>query len=330
MEIIQELKIIWEYLRKYKKTVIKLAILAMASSLITAIIPYIYGKLVDMVSLQPVELSFIFILLALWAIMSIVSAFLNRTVKQRGSFLGTDISNDLICQSSEHIIALSLKFHKEKSIGSIFSKIERSASRIRMIISVIVFWTIPQFFTVFTGIIILCFIEWRLGLGTIFLLLGYVYITLNKTALIIKSQKKLNQTFEQASGNLYDGFLNVQTIKSCSAENFQKQKIRKNYCQKLGNAFKNYYRLWNSLSFSQSVFFALGNIGIFGLALFLLLKNMITPGKLIMFLGYVNIIKNPLFNLAWQWEEFRSGMTIIKRLRELLKIKQENYNQKGF
>ncbi|MGB2762007.1 MAG: ABC transporter ATP-binding protein [Minisyncoccales bacterium] len=329
MEIIQEFKIIWEYLRKYKKEVRKLAVLAVISSTITAFVPYIYGRLVDAVSVEVFSLDFVFVLLGIWVLMSIIAAFFTRTVNQGGSFLSIDASNDLVCESAGHIIELPLKFHKEKSIGSIFSKIERSSSRIRMIINSIVFWSLPQFLTVFVGIAILFFVEWRLGLGISFLFFGFITITLYKTRPIIEVQKKINKTAEDVSGNLYDAFLNIQTIKSCAVESFQRQRTQKDYHQKLGPVFKDYFRLWNSLSLWQNIFFSLGFIGIFGLSLLLLMENMITVGKLIMFLGYLNILRRPLHNLAWQWEEFRVGITTIKRVKELLSIKPENYNSEG-
>jgi subfamily B ATP-binding cassette protein MsbA len=329
MEAIGEFKIIWGYLRKYKKEVQKLAVFAVSSSAITAVIPYIYGRLVDLVSIQVYELNFIFALLGIWLLMSIVSSLFTKIVDQRGSFLGADISNDLVCETAEHIIALPMRFHKEKSIGNIFSKIERSASNLRRLTHQIVFWSLPKFLTVFMGLTILFLVEWRLALSAILLFLGYIAITLYKTNPIIATQKKLNQISEEVAGNLYDGFLNIQTIKSCAAEDFQKTKTEKDYHQKLSNVYKDYFRLWASLSFWQNIFFSLGFLGIFSLSLFLLRDNLITPGKLIMFLGYLNILYTPLSHLAGQWEHFKTGITTIKRVRELVAIKPENYNPKG-
>ena len=149
MEIIQEFKIIWEYLRKYKKKVYRLAIFAVAASSLTAIIPYIYGKLVDLVSIQSTDITFIFALLGIWLLMDIVSNILSRFVRLNGNFLSVDSANDLIYESSNHIINLPLKFHKEKSIGAIFSKIERAAIHLRNIIGNVVFWILPELLTVF-------------------------------------------------------------------------------------------------------------------------------------------------------------------------------------
>ncbi|MCK4520410.1 ABC transporter ATP-binding protein [Candidatus Parcubacteria bacterium] len=329
MEIIQEFKIIWEYLRKYKKEVRRLAVLAIITSSITAVIPYIYGRLVDLVSIQTTELSFIFALLGIWLLMSIVTALFNRFVRLRGNFLATDAYNNLMCESSNHVMELPLKFHTEKKIGAIFSKIERAAMYLQTIISNVIFWIFPEFLTVSTGILILFFIEWKLAIGIIFLCLGFILITLYKTTPIIESQKKLNKTSEMVSGNLYDAFLNIQTIKSCAGENFQRQRTNKDYNQTLGPDFKDFFRAWSSLSLWQNFFFSLGFISVFGFALLLLRENLITPGKLVMCLGYLTILRHPLMNLAWLWQDFRTGITTIKRVRKLLEIKPENYNPDG-
>ena len=329
MEIIQEFKIIWEYLRKYKKKVWRLAILAVVASSLTAIIPYIYGRLVDLVSIQSTDITFIFALLGIWLLMDIVSNLLSRFVRLNGNFLSVDSANDLIYESSNHILSLPLKFHKENKIGAIFSKIERAAIYLRNIIGNVVFWILPEFLTIFFGIIILFFIEWKLAVGMIFLCLVFILVSLYKTISIIKNQKKLNEISEIATGNLYDAFLNIQTIKSCAIENFQKQRTKKDFYQKLGSVYKDFFRSWTSLVLWQNFFFSLGFVSIFGFALLLLRDGSITTGKLVMFFGYLFILKHPLMNLAWLWEEFRVGITTIKRVRELLKIQPENYNPKG-
>lgn len=328
MNTIDEFKIIWEYLKPHKKQVKKLAVLAMISSLFTAIVPYIYGKLVDATSIEAFSMNFILSLLGIWLLMNIISAFFIKIVDQKGAFMRVDISNGLVYEISKHIIKLNLEFHSEKSIGSIFSKLERSAFHTRTIINNI-FWALPQFLTIFMGIIILFLIEPLLAIGVFLLFSGYIAITIYKTNSLIEAQKKLNKSHELASGNLYDAFLNINTIKSCSAENFQNKKIKKDYCGNLGNAFKCYFKLWSFIMFLQNIFLSCGFFVLFCFALILLKNNLITTGTLIMFLGYFNILYAPLHNLAWQWEEFKTGITVIKRTRELLDIEPENYNEKG-
>ena len=47
MEIFKDSKIIWRYLRKYKRKVYFIALIALMGSFVSAVIPYIYGRLVD-------------------------------------------------------------------------------------------------------------------------------------------------------------------------------------------------------------------------------------------------------------------------------------------
>lgn len=329
MQIFQELKIIWAYLRKYKKKVWFLMFLALIASATAAFIPYIYGRLVDLVSIQPSDLRFILALLGIWVLMSLSSSFLTRAVNNRASFLGVDAFNDLICQSANHVIALPFSFHKEKKMGEIFSKITRAGDYLSRIVDEILFWAFPQLFSVIAGILILFFVEWRLAFGATILFLIFFSITIRKTSPIIKNQEKLNKTFEEVYGNLYDSLSNAQVIKSCAAEDFQAQRTSNDYRGKLGPVFKNFLALWHTLALWQRIVFSVGFVFIFGLALLLLNRDIISPGKLVMFLGYLSLMRAPLYGLAWHWQTFRTGMTAIKRVNDLLKIKPEDYKKKG-
>ena len=304
-------------------------ILAVIGSAIAASIPYIYGRLVDLVSMQTSDLSFILALLGMWLVASIVSACSDVIIRSNGSLLAIDIANDLILKSSGHILNLPLKFHRDKKIGSIFSKIDRGATHLRTIVDEIIFWIFPQFLTIFAGITILLFIEWRLSIGVFFIFLGFILITIYKSIPLIETQKKLNKFSELVSGNLYDAFSNIQTIKSCAVEDFQNQKTARDYQQTLGTVHKKSEKLWASMGFCQDLFFSLGFALVFGFAIALLRQNVITPGELVMCLGYLAILKHPLNISTWLWQEFRIGITTIKRVRDLLEIKQEDYNPDG-
>ena len=329
MEILQEFKIIWQYLKKYKKAVINTAVLAMIGAVITAIIPYIYGKLVDAVSISAFSLDFVLALLGIWILMSVCSAIFRRIVSLKSGFIAIDASNDLICKNSGHIINLPLSFHKEKKLGEILSKITRAGEHLREIIERIVFFLLPQFFIVFIGITILFFIDWRLSLGALIVFLTSVVITVYRTPLILETSRNLNEKFDKSLGILNDSFLNIQTIKSCAAENFQRDKIYKSYREELAPVFRKLWVFWDNTILCQQIIFSLGFIIVFGYAIFLLKINQISSGELIMFLGYLNLVQAPLSDLLWQWFSFQQGMTTIKRTRKLLTIKPENYNPSG-
>ena len=329
MEIFEETKIIWSYLRKYKKRVWKLSVLAMIASGILAFIPYFYGRLVDLVSIKSTDFSFVFALLGIWVVMSVTSAFLYRFVGSKGGDLGVDCFSDLVCESASHIINLPFSFHNDRKTGEIFSKIQRAADYLFRIIDDILFWFFPQFFSVLVGVLILLFVKPQLAIGIVVLLLGYVLITIFKTLPIVENQEKLNKSFEKSYGNLYDSFSNIQLIKSCAAENFQDKRTNQDFKEKLGIVFKKFLMSWYSLHLWQDVFFAFAFVFIFGSAIVLLGRGLISPGKLIMFLGYLNMVRSPLKALGFQWRSFKTGITTIKRVRTLLETETEDYKENG-
>lgn len=329
MEIFQDFKIIWIYLRRYKKAVRRTAVLALVFSIFVAFIPYIYGRLVDMVSSDSSPSFIVFSLFGIWVLMSLCSAVLKRIVQTRGDFISTDSLCDLIYEEASHIINLPLSFHREKRSGEILSKIQRASEFLRMIISDVVFWILPQFFTVFIGILILFFVDWRLSLGALMVFLFSIAITLYRTPMVLDAQRELNKKTDIALGELNDSFLNVQTIKSCAAEDFQKARIQKAYKKRVASIFKKVIVFWNDTVLFQEIIFSLGFIAIFVYAIFLLRIGQISIGKLVMFLGYLNLTQTPLRNLLWLWLSFQRGMTSIKKVRKILGLKTENYKKEG-
>lgn len=329
MELLKDIKIVLSYLKKYKKAAWKTAVFAISLAFVNASIPYIYGRFVDTVTDKPSVSFLVLALLGIWVLMSLLSALFRRIVSLKGGFIAVDSLCDLVDEQASHILNLPLSFHREKRSGEILSKIIRASEFLRHIIDDIVFWIFPQFLTALIGVIILFFVNWQLALGTIVVFFLSIGINLQRGSRIFKAERVLNKKFEKATGNLNDSFLNVHTIKSCAAEDFQKKKINNSYRKGIAPAFRNVMMLWDNTVFLQETIFSLGFVLVFGYAVFLLRAGVISSGALVMFLGYLNIIHTPLRFVLWQWLSFQRGMTSIKRVRKLLKLKEESYQRRG-
>jgi len=326
MELLDDVKIVWIYLRKYRKEVVRLFVLTIIFALASGAVPYIYGRLVDLVSSQ----SFSFLVLALlgvWALTSLIAEIFRRVISLKGGFIGADSSADLVLEHAAHVMDLPLGFHKEKRIGEVVSRITRAGDYLREIVENTLFWVLPQFLTVAIGLVVMFLISWRLFLGIVSIVAFSAAITLLRAPSLIKKQKEVNKNFEQGMGNLNDSFLNIQTIKSSGAENFQKEKIEESYKKKIAYSLKEVLIVWENTVFFQELIFSLGFLLVFSYALFLLNSNKITFGVLVTFLGYLNLTRMPIRFLLWQWLFVQRGLTSIKRAREFLNIKPERYKK---
>lgn len=328
MKIFQESKIIWSYLKPYKRKVYGLVLVAILGSLITAAIPYIYGRLVDMATNELSSLLSLASILLLWLFLALLGDWMNRFVNNQGSYIAIDASNDMLLHVTSHILDLPLNFHKHKKMGEIIQRTARGFDYLEMIINQVVFGIGPSFLTVISALIIMSLVEWHLALLLFIILLFYSLASIWKTKAIIQSQKKMNKYYEQAYGDLYDSVLNIQTVKSFTREESEKKKITKNFVDKAGQHYKYFISLWRDLGAWQQSIFSFGFVLIFGSAIYLLRENIITTGQLVMFVGYISLAYTPFGRLAENYRLFRTGLTTIQRSLKTLKVKAESYQGK--
>ena len=327
MTIFQESKIIWGYLRKYKRRAYLTAGLAIISAFLSAVIPYLYGRLVDLAVSEYSTLSLLLGMLLLWLILALLSDWTDRLTRNRGRYIAIDAHNDLLLQTAGHILSLPLSFHKHKKMGEIIRRVYRGADYLEEIIYHVVFQIIPNFLTIFGALAIMALVERRLALFLFIVLILYSAASIWKTKPIIKAQRKMNKTYEKAYGDLYDSISNVQIVKSFTNEETEKRKITKNFRDKAGEQYKSYMDLWRGLNAWQQTIFSLGFVFIFGSAVFLLRNGVISTGQLVMFVGYISLAYRPFGMVADYYRTMRTGLTAIERARKLLKIEPEPYQR---
>lgn len=327
MKFLKEIKIIGLYLEPYKKKVFLIGSVAVLASLISAAIPYLYGRLVDIAIKESSTLKIIGAILLLWLILSLIGDWLSRISGFRGYEIGIEAGNDLISETSGHLLDLPISFHKHKKMGEIVQRISRAADYLENIIGNVIFSICPSFLTVIGALAIMAFVEWRLSLILLLVLSLYSLISIWKTKPIIKEQKKINKAYERAYGDIYDSVGNIQTVKSCVREKAEKKKIAKNFKKTLFQRFKSSFRFWRVLNAWQETVFSVGFVLIFASAVLLLRQKTITAGELVMFIGYVSMAYRPFGVIAGYYRQIRNGLTAIDRARKILKVKKEPYRE---
>jgi len=326
MQINKDIKTLWQYLRKYKKKVYFIIAIALVSSAISAIIPYIYGRLVDLGIKHVVKLDLIFEILGLWLFLTLISNWANRYVDKRGTNIAAMSSNDLILEITSHILKLPVGFHKDKRMGEILQRVGRASDYFESIVNQAIFDLIPGFLRVIVALIILALVEWRLSLA-IFIVIGfYLLATFAKTKSIMKSQKLMNRAYEKSYGDIYNSTFNIQVVKSSVAEKYENKRNVKNF-NIIVERIKTFMGAWLSMSAWQQTIFGFGFVLIFGLGIILLRSNIISAGVMVMFIGYTSLVFQPISQLSNNYRMIKRGMVVITRAMKLLKVKPERYEE---
>jgi len=319
------LKLIWKYLKPHKRMVYFCVFLAILSSGISAFIPLIYGQLVDNAVGSNPNLQNIFIVLVAWLIFVLLASWADRFVSFQGNDFGMKGYNGFLLDSYNHYLQLPLSFHKDKKSGEQIDKIDRAANGLLEIIGNTVFYIAPAFLTAIIAIVLMFLVEWKMTVVILIILFFYSLITIKKTKPIIVAQKKMNKSWENIWGRIYDSTSNVDIIKSHANEQQEIKTIKKGI-NIVHKSLKDFWWCWRKLFAWQDNIQGISFVLIFGIALFFLIQNQITAGILVSFVGYFVLVFRPFNQLANNYSRIQRGIIKIDRAVKLFDIDKELYD----
>ena len=318
-------KLLWKYLKPHKKIVWLCIFLATFSSIISAFIPLVYGRLVDEATTFHPDLKLILLILLAWLIFVSFANWMSRFISLKGSWLGGKVYQAFMDDICFHYLQLPLSFHKDKKSGEQLSRIDRASNHLWNLIEEVIFYLAPGFLTAFLAIVLMFITEWRMTVVLIIILIFYTFATILKTKPIIKAQKVINVFWEKMWGHIYDITGNIDVVKSHVKESLEQKNINYNLKQTMTKMVE-FFKTWRNLSAWQDNIQGLGFVVIFGIALYLLTQGKITAGVLVTFVGYVNLVFRPFNQLANNYRQTQRGLVTIGRAIKIYDIKTELYN----
>jgi ABC-type multidrug transport system fused ATPase/permease subunit len=286
---------------------------ALISTTIGTTVPFIYGRLVDLAIKVPYAATItIAKLIAFWLVLSVCGDTLARYSGRQAYEIGIDLTDDVLVDLFHHLIDLPLGFHKTQKMGKVLKRIDRSLTDLLGLIDRTLFAFLPAVLSFLISIAALIFVSWKLSLIIVVASFLYIAITINYTKDIIKRQRSMHRGWEKADGSLWDAVLNVQAVKAAVAEKFERKRNQSNYDQ-AGRTFKSWRYIWLQMEWFQKILFSLSFIAIFSGGVVLLRSGQMSPGKLIMFFGYMNLLTVPLSQLGQQYRSIKSGLFSLRR-----------------
>ena len=282
------------------------------SSSLTAIVPYIYGRLVDLAIKPNSSLILIGQFIIFWVTISLVADLLDRYSERNSYEITIDLSNDLTVDLYSHILNLPIPFHKEQKIGKVSRKIDRGIQSVYGIIEDVLFSFIPNIVSFIIALSILFVVEWRLSTILLGTTLIFIWLTIFYTKKIIKTQTSLHQAYERAYGDIFDVIRNTQTVKANTTELLEQKNSTKQW-NSAGEIEKKFRSLWLKMGLWQKILMTISFGSVFGLGILMLRNGHLTPGVLVMFVGYISLLTGPLYRLASQYRTLNSSLTSFRR-----------------
>ncbi|HBB56834.1 TPA: hypothetical protein DEW47_01055 [Patescibacteria group bacterium] len=334
------LKIIWKYLKEYRRDLIILSILGVFSATANGIIPFISGRLFDAILNDNIILFELFreisiptwlFFIILWALIQLIGSVIDWRIGIKSQLVSHAAYVDYLSDGYGKLLNLPMSFFKNEKIGDLSDKMNKAASLLSTIIGNIIIYLAPQFLSIFVALGVSFSINYLLSFIILAGLAAYVVIMFKYVRPTVELYKEGHVAYGKAFGTIFEAMGNVGAIKQSVAEDYERKRIRFYLKNKVTSIWANIYKNWEKLSFYQRLIIVLTQLAIFLISVSLVRNDTITIGELVMFNGYASMVFGPFVVLGRNWQFLQNGIVAMERAERVLQTTAETYEpEKSF
>ncbi len=311
------------FVRPYSSSIVTIALVVVVMAVVSQVEPFITKEITDTIVNQSELSNFTYIarLLAILLLVKLFLSLLNRFSWFMTNIFVIKLETHLKKIGFDHLMKLSLSFFNEQETGKVMSKLDRGVNRIVNIVNNSGMHFIPSVMTAIISFGIVLYYEWRIGLVTILAFIPYVAINrwrFNKNSILEKQEYSL---YDEQYSHFWEVLNSMQLIKAFRAENFERARLKK--------FFKKYFSLRQKMERNTNkawigdVILELLNWSMYGYIVFLAWKMEITIGTMVLLVGLVSLIREPLWELNWIFWEVKRAQIGAKDFFRIIDIKSE-------
>ncbi len=303
-----------------------ISLIIVGMSLANQISPLIARSLIDLVSVgktkfflfnQPTFLNLIILALAVKVSITI----LNRLSQYASSLLSIKLRHYLREIGFRHLLKLSIGYYNRNQSGRVMSKLSRGTDGIRQIISNLGINLLPSVATALFSIIIVTSINWKIGLTTALVFVPYFFLRRHRFNEVSKIENRQNIIWDREYGHFWEVLANIRLVRTFAAENFELKKFR----QVVNKLIKNNYRIEaaGNKGTVAELLVDVWTLGLYAYIFYLGLNKQYTLGTVILLTQYIEMIKQPLWNLTWIFWEVKYAQIGIRDFLKILQVKPD-------
>ncbi len=315
------LKRILAYTKPYRKTLIIIAILIVFSAGLKQVQPYISKLITDiLVETQLTELQPILLLLGVLLLTKFIQTGLNRLTWYLTNVFVIKLEIRLKKIGFDHLMQLSLSFYNQQATGKIMSKLDRGVNRIINIVNNSGMHFLPSVTSALIAFSIAITHEWRLAL---MILIGFVpYIIINRWRFEKnnKLERKEYQLYDKQYSHFWEVLNNMPLIKAFRAEQYEKNRLKKFFDKYLN--IRTNMEINTNKAVAGDFFLELMLWGMYAYLVWLTWQAELTVGTLVMLVGLIQLMREPLWQLNWVFWEIKRAQIGAKDFFKLIDVKQ--------
>lgn len=230
--------------------------------------------------------------------------------------LSCTIEQKFIKRTFGHVLKLPLSFFVKRSSAALHKQIDQS-EEISGTVSHITKDIFPEIVSLVGIVGIMLWQNYILALLALSVIPFYILLTIRSSKKLEWSLSGYYEKWEDVSATMQGALGGIKTVKLSGAEDREVEHLD----QQSEAAYKDYIKrsfLSNKYSFWQILLTHLATAMVLSYGGYLALNHHLTPGDVVMFVAYLDMLYSPIDNLAGIWAEIQQNITSIARAFKLL------------
>jgi ATP-binding cassette subfamily B protein/ATP-binding cassette subfamily C protein len=311
--------LLMQYLKPQWRRALLMVILLLASVGLQLVNPLVLRYFIDTVIAGGSALS-----MTIAGVIFIGIALTNQAVSVFATYISQNVAwtatNSLRVDLVAHCLGLDMAFHKVHTSGELIERIDGDVNTLSNFFSEFVVHLLMNTILLIGILIVLFFVDWRVGLGlTAFALLA-LFILLRLRTFAVPFWKANRQMDADFYGFLSERLVGTEDIRANGATSYIMWRfymVLRKWLPINRKASLAGYSMWTT----TLAMFALGDALAFFMGAYLWSTGAITIGTAYLILYYTNLLGQPIEQIRNQLQDLQQAGASIQRVEELLRMK---------
>ncbi|WP_394018661.1 ABC transporter ATP-binding protein [Anaerococcus cruorum] len=307
------------YYNPYKKILFADLFASALTTVSQLVLPLLLSSLTDWAQLGLLDASRVVKVGIVYTVTKIIEVAARYFMQSLGHIMGAKIERDMRADVFNHLLTMDTEFFNEARIGALMSRITTDLFDITEFSH-----HVPEEFLVgaiklILSFVVLLTINWKLSL-IIYLIIPIMFVFSSKKR---KEFRKATMNVKRQIGDINSGvedtLLGISVVKSFANEDTEKDKFQVNNDKFVAIKKKRYFDMAGFFMINEAFAGLMYAILIF-VGGFFVIRGEISPGDLIAFTMYLNMLVTTIERLINFTDVFQAGTTGIERFTEVMEM----------
>jgi ABC-type multidrug transport system fused ATPase/permease subunit len=306
--------------KPFWRTLGVLAILIVTMSGLKQIEPIIAQQLTDQLigqlSAGKESASSLVVLLGVLLVTRLIITVLNRISWYISSLTTQKLSAHLRQTGFDHLMTLSLGYYHKSISGKMMSQLDRGVNRVTSVINNSGMHFVPAMITAIISVVLVMRYSAVLGIFAVLSFVPFSVINWLRFKKNEKLEKREHKLYDTQYAHFWETISSIELIKSFMAENFESRRLRS--FNKTLVSIRKKMEHNNNIGSVGNVILDTWMWGLYAYTVYLAYTQSITVGTMVLLVGYIQLIRQPLWELNWIYWEVRRAQLGAKEFFEIL------------